>query len=331
MGDSAKSLIASYLKGGKQRVLWNGALSEELEVKFGVRQGSVLGPLLFILLTSDLPSSMSTADQSDASVSLYADDTSDMVTATTWEEVNNSMTTRAIELEDYSRTNGLHLNAAKTQVLKLGHPDTPSTTTMTLLGVSIDKNLGFGSHHSAVLLDIRRRIGIIRRLKTSISRGPLLTEVARSLVVGKLQSSAWITRRARISDGACGSTCQTQIALNDLSRVLLGVRRADKIRITELTDRAALPTVNEVVVKQAALAAWKAVNRKGNPLRGTLIEFDSRTRGAAEGLRRPISTKCNPVSNMSNVWNASAELRMATNLTGAKKAANILARTVRFL
>ena len=55
-------------------------------------------------------------------------------------------------------------------------------------------------------------------------------------------------------------------------------------------DRASLPTVNEVVVKGAALAAWKAEH--GGPLADLMEPYDNRTRGSEKNLRRPTSARC---------------------------------------
>ncbi|QQP51054.1 Putative RNA-directed DNA polymerase from transposon BS [Caligus rogercresseyi] len=201
MAGPTKKLMLSYLTGGRQQVNWNGQRSSFLNIKYGVRQGSVLGPLLFILLTADLPDYLRVAVNPEAQleVLLYADDTSIVISAPSWEQVDFAMGSASKALEAYSNINGLHLNVGKTQTLRLGAPDTPSTATLDLLGVTVSRNLTFGLHHEKNIQNVRKRIGVIRRLCTTVSRGPLLTEIARAIVIGKLQTSAWVTRSAKFS------------------------------------------------------------------------------------------------------------------------------------
>jgi hypothetical protein len=45
----------SYLSGGQQCVDWNGTRSGFANVRFGVGEGSILGPILFLVLMADLP------------------------------------------------------------------------------------------------------------------------------------------------------------------------------------------------------------------------------------------------------------------------------------
>ena len=57
---SAKKLIRDYPCGGQQVVLWNGSASSKRTIKYRVRQGTILGSLLYILRTLDLSRDMTT-------------------------------------------------------------------------------------------------------------------------------------------------------------------------------------------------------------------------------------------------------------------------------
>ncbi|QQP39010.1 Rna-directed dna polymerase from mobile element jockey-like protein, partial [Caligus rogercresseyi] len=57
----------SYLSGGSQRVVWNGAESDFLNVKYGVRQGSILGPILYLVLVADVTSCVGIGDEENSS------------------------------------------------------------------------------------------------------------------------------------------------------------------------------------------------------------------------------------------------------------------------
>ena len=65
----------SYLFNRKQYVSYNGSQSYQLNCKHGVQQGSVLGPLLFIIYTNDLPDCVDQAE-----IILFADDTTIYIT-----------------------------------------------------------------------------------------------------------------------------------------------------------------------------------------------------------------------------------------------------------
>ena len=327
-----RKLLLNYMTAGRQRVKWNGTLSEINAVLYGVRQGSVLGPLLFVLLTGDLPRTVikSVTPENKVSMSLYADDTSTLVATRAWEETDKIMQETATVIEEYSKDNGLCLNAGKTQVLKLSHRETPPNYTLDLLGVKLNKSAGFSAHHEGMLADLKRRVGVIRRLATKMPNGKLLTEIANSLVIGKLQTSAWVTRSARFAPGPQhGCDKATQVILNDLARLLLGVKRADRYRTSDLSDRAGVPTLNEIVVRQSCVAAWKA--EQGGPLNDALEVFDDRTRGSSDNMRRAASARCKPACNMASAWNASESLRLAKTLQQAQTAAKKLARSVRHL
>ncbi|QQP49069.1 Hypothetical protein FKW44_009588 [Caligus rogercresseyi] len=117
----------------------------------------------------------------------------------------------------------------------LGLHSSSSLSPLKILGVTISKCITPGS-----LLTV----GTIRRLQISKHRRPVLYNVAKVIVIGKAQTCASVTRTVRLLTES-GLTPQphhcdgrAQITHNDLTRVLLGVRRSYRMRTTDLLDRA---------------------------------------------------------------------------------------------
>ena len=74
---NALAWFNSYLSHRRQYVCYNGVSSEVIEVDYGVPQGSVLGPLLFIIYANDIPHSIT-----HGATIMFADDTTVLVKGT---------------------------------------------------------------------------------------------------------------------------------------------------------------------------------------------------------------------------------------------------------
>ena len=104
--------IKDYLTNRQQCVLANGTKSDTAPITTGVPQGSILGPLLFILYINDLPLHLE-----NVCTQLYADDTI-IYTANKSQETSHKTIQKALtDLSDWCTTNKLTINIQKTKVL----------------------------------------------------------------------------------------------------------------------------------------------------------------------------------------------------------------------
>ncbi len=179
----AHQWFTSYLTGRTQRVDISGSLSDSKRVTTGVPQGSILGPLLFILFVNDMESAVT-----ESSLDLYADDTSMKTAARDINTIRNRLSRDLARLSDWLKNNRLILNLDKTVCMLVGTRQrisalpstslnlTVQTTTIAqatsakLLGVIIDSVLSWENQVKAVTCQISQRLGLIRRLRPVLPR-----------------------------------------------------------------------------------------------------------------------------------------------------------------
>ena len=114
------SWFSSYLLGRKHKVFVNNTLSESENILCGVPQGSILGPLLFLLFINDLP-----LDINNVLTDLYADDTTLYYIGKSQACIEEQLQTAMLKLSQWCKENGMLINTTKTKVMLITTPQKP--------------------------------------------------------------------------------------------------------------------------------------------------------------------------------------------------------------
>ena len=110
--DDALMWFDTYLTNRKQQVTINNSKSDFQHISCGVPQGSILGPLLFLLFINDLP-----LYTNNVFTDLYADDTTLYDVQDSVEQIENNLQSALNNLHIWCGGNGMILNSSKTKVM----------------------------------------------------------------------------------------------------------------------------------------------------------------------------------------------------------------------
>ena len=172
---TALSWFKSYLINRKQVVSINGVLSSELTVNNGVPQGSVLGPILFLLYINDISNSSKILD-----FFLFADDTSLLYSNKNMDELEYTLNRELTQIQEWLLCNKLSLNITKSNFIIFHSPKfkIPFSPTIKIdnepiiekdhtkyLGVIIDKHLTWKQQIATIKTKLAKTLGIIFKAK----------------------------------------------------------------------------------------------------------------------------------------------------------------------
>ena len=188
---NALSLFSSYLSNRKHCLKYKELISGTRDITCGVPQGSILGPILFLLYINDLPMICD-----EAKFFLFADDTAILYSASSLSELQLAVSRSFPKVSMWLHANRLSLATSKTfyqlyspggrEVTDLSIPvngvNIKRATTVKYLGILVDEDLKFKSHISKVSTVICRNIGIISRAKFLLTK-KLLILLYNSLVL----------------------------------------------------------------------------------------------------------------------------------------------------
>ena len=240
---SALSWIASFILHRSQSVNFNGQISARLQMRYGVPQGSVLGPLLFIRHTADV---ISNATSHGVGAHSYADDSQLYLHCpSTNQSIAASRLAKCIKsVERWMRSNRLKLNSDKTQFMWLGSKQQLAkietecmqigehcikfSTSAKNLGVTFDPELMMGLLVNNITRSCFFQLRQLRSIRRSLTMESLTMEATKTLVHSLVSSR--VNYCNNIFYGATNAVLRRlQSVLNAAARLITNTRKFDHI------------------------------------------------------------------------------------------------------
>jgi len=279
-GDTVHKWFQSYLLGRTQYVRRGLSKSSMVRLMCGVPQGSVLGPLLFIMYTAEL---IALIEDSGFSSHLYADDTQiyGSCQPAAVDEFSSKISECVDVVSSWMRSNRLQLNADKTEVLWCatsrrqhqlptatlsidGVPVVPVPSVRNL-GVFIDADLVMRTHVRRTVSRCFAALRQLRQIRRSVPTTTFKTLVV-ALVLSRLDYGngvlvglpAYLVRRL-------------QSVQNAAARLICNLRRFD--HITDALANLHWLRVPERVVFKVAVLTFKVLHGSAPEYLGPVVRF----------------------------------------------------------
>ena len=178
--DRSLAWFKSYLSDRKQCVRFNGQLSDTQEVTVGVPQGSILGPLLFIIFINDL------CLHCENNLDMYADDSTIHAQRRSTGELETTLNRDLENVGNWCDENKMAINSTKTHSMlvttwqKLIHLDKKEldleykgtvlgkSTSEKVLGLIIDKHINWNEHVKLIHKKVSAKLAIFRKIKNHL-------------------------------------------------------------------------------------------------------------------------------------------------------------------
>ena len=166
----------NYLMNRTQVVDYHDVSSAAESVSIGVPQGSILGPLLFILHLNDLPDVVV-----ECSILMYADDTVLFFSAPQASTIQETLNRELGHIMSWLRLNSLFINVIKTEAMLLGTSQRLArvdnfsiivngsiikrVSEFKYLGIIFDEHLNWNRHVKSIVSKAGKRVGLLGRLR----------------------------------------------------------------------------------------------------------------------------------------------------------------------
>ena len=179
----ANDWFRSYLTNRKQYVSILGSESQPSIIEFGVPQGSVLGPLLFLLYINDLHKAIKYSKTRH-----FADDTNILIHNNSLKQVKKYLNLDLRQLCTWLKANKISLNRSKTELIIFRHPNKQinydlkikingkhlqPTNSVKYLGIYLDPFLNWSVQTDSLSVKLSRATGMLSKIRHYVSKTKL--------------------------------------------------------------------------------------------------------------------------------------------------------------
>ena len=182
LGEIYVNLLENYLRNRFQITKIENALSDKLPIICGVLQGSILGPLLFIIYINSLPSAI----PENVKTFLYADDTALVASGADLHSVSESLNVAITSASSWFHNHRLSLHVSKTKSMcfgtqgklnitggdlniSLNNDPIDAVTKFKYLGITLDRHLSFDLHIDSLCRKVIAKMKMMGRVRQYIS------------------------------------------------------------------------------------------------------------------------------------------------------------------
>ena len=175
--DTIKKFIANYLRGRQAYTVYQGKISKQKLIKFGVPQGGVLSPTLFNLYLSDLP-----IPPDNVQLESFADDLTTISSHSIVAQAESNLQPYLDKIYNWTVENNLSLNADKSTAtiftldqsetkkvlnLKINNTLIPTVQHPKILGLTFDPKLNYLEHQKNIIEKANNGLNMMKALTST--------------------------------------------------------------------------------------------------------------------------------------------------------------------